>query len=754
MNGIPGKKKENIYGRNSISIPRGAQRRIPIEIWLEVVSDSTFLTLGSAKDGIPRSLLLLNRSKIESCPKTIPPAYRERPETLRALSQTCRTFREISLPLYWEHVEACFVSRSSEPWSTRVALVLLDRCKGLLRPESQHLALHVRVFSVSLSSHHIATAVSSFAKCLASLPNLDTLHILYLQSQWERNVTAAFKTVKLPAVKTIILPSHAHGILRACPNVRDVSCNEEVGEQLLDTLIQHCPKVKRIQDFEVTNEVLDELSQGLPKLREIAVPANSDLSSLSVLRNLSVIELIAKRWEYVDESLIDSEDLSAGTAYKKKLINTNQQRTEAARAILKASTGRAPKSIKMSYWEDITGMVGMMQFTYGQYWVKADEFEVLARIAFYNEGQSKEKDEPRKLRQSKHRPWRTPPAALRVPSEIWLDVVSDYNFLALDSTKDGIPRSLLLLNRNIKGSPKALPPVYHTRSETLRALSQMCRSFRETFLPLLWEHVEACFLSASNEKWSTRVARVLLDRCKGLLKRENRHLALHVRVFTVSISSDRIGTVVPLFAKCLASLPNLTTLNIMYLQSKWERNVTAEFKNIQLPTIQTVILPSHTHGILRSCPNVRDVSCNEEVGEKLLATLIQHCPKVERIQGFEIADEVLEELSEGLPNLREIAVPADIDISSLSVLNNLSVIELMANQEEDPDDCEYADVDLEDLAELKRQRIEAARAVLRASSGKAPKRIKLSYWEDITGMLGMMEITYGQYWVGAEEIEV
>ncbi|KAJ6480252.1 hypothetical protein C8R45DRAFT_350224 [Mycena sanguinolenta] len=225
-------------------------------------------------------------------------------------------------------------------------------------------------------------------------------------------------------------------------------------------------------------------------------------------------------------------------------------------------------------------------------------------------------------------------------------------------------------------------------------------------------------------------------------------------VFSVSLSSDRIGTVVPLFARCLASLPNLNTLNIMYLQSKWERNVTAEFRNIQLPTVQTIILPSHAHGILRACPNVRDVSCNEEAGEKLLDTLIQHCPKVGRIQGFEITDEVLDELCEGLPNLREIVVPADMDISSLSVLKNLSVIELMTNQEEDPDDCEYADVDLEELAETKRRRIEAARAVLRTSSGKAPKYIKLSYWEEITGMLGMMEITYGQYWVGAEEIEI
>ncbi|KAJ7627957.1 hypothetical protein DFH06DRAFT_1226763 [Mycena polygramma] len=354
----------------------GAALKVPTEIWMEIVSGANFLVLGSEKDGIPRSLLLLSRSKIPSAPKTIPPAYRVRPETLRALSQTCRTLRAIFLPLLWEHVEACITSKSGTPWLNGMSAVLLDRCKGLMKRPNQHLARYVRVFSVSLSDEQIASTVSLFARCLESLPNLETLHILYVKSEWEDIVTEAFGDVELPGVRTIILPSYAHAILAACPGVRNVSSNEEIGTQLFDTLIENCPAVERMQGFELTPARLEELSENLPKLREIAVPAHLDISSLAVINTLSVIELIAKQWEDVNEADIDAEDFSPGTAFKQKLVQARQKRIDAARAVLEASSGQAPKLIKISYWQDITGMVGMTDYTYGHYWVKADEYDV------------------------------------------------------------------------------------------------------------------------------------------------------------------------------------------------------------------------------------------------------------------------------------------------------------------------------------------------------------------------------------------
>ncbi|KAJ7667396.1 hypothetical protein B0H17DRAFT_1210199 [Mycena rosella] len=349
---------------------------IPTEIWLEIVSDSNFLILQSEKDGIPRSLLLLSRSTIPSCPKTIPSAYRGRPETLRALSQSCRALRSVFLPLLWERVEACFEPKDGTAWYARVANVLLARCRGLMKPENRSIAHHVRVVSVSLSWHRIDVVMPLFAQCLESLLNLDTLHILHLKSKSEKTVTAAFEDVELPGLRTIILPSYAHGILAACPNVRDVSCNEETGAILFKTLIDCCPNVERIQGFELNSTKLKKLAKGLPKLREIAVPYDMDINSLSVFKGLSVIELIGRMWDYVEESDFDEEDFSPSTARKRKTLQTKRQRTDAARAVLKASAGKGPKRVKVSYWESITGMVGMTDITYGKYWVSSEVFDV------------------------------------------------------------------------------------------------------------------------------------------------------------------------------------------------------------------------------------------------------------------------------------------------------------------------------------------------------------------------------------------
>ncbi|KAJ7748779.1 hypothetical protein DFH07DRAFT_560834 [Mycena maculata] len=350
---------------------------IPTEIWLEIMSQSHFLVLSSEKDGIPRSLLLLSRSKIASSPKTVPPAYRVRPETLRALSQTCRSFRSIFLPLLWEHVEGCFESKDGTAWHARVANVLLERCKGLMQRENQSLARHVRVVSVSLSWHRVAEVIPLFAQCLEALPNLDTLHILYLKSKWEKTVTAAFEDVELPNVRTVILPSYAHAILAACPHVRDVSCNEETGAKLFNTLVEYCPDVERIQGFELTAARLKKLSKNLRKMREIAVLTGAmDISSLSVLKGLSVIELMARRSEDADESDIDEDDFSAMMAHKRKILQAKLRYVKAARTVLKTSKGEAPKRIKMTYWEDITGMLGMVTIIYGKYWVKTEEFTV------------------------------------------------------------------------------------------------------------------------------------------------------------------------------------------------------------------------------------------------------------------------------------------------------------------------------------------------------------------------------------------
>ena len=71
------------------------------------------------------------------------------------------------------------------------------------------------------------SALSKFVKCLGSLPNLHTLEIGqedgYITPTLRNNaLRLKFKGVKLPQIKTLIIPPSAHPLLKQCPNVENV----------------------------------------------------------------------------------------------------------------------------------------------------------------------------------------------------------------------------------------------------------------------------------------------------------------------------------------------------------------------------------------------------------------------------------------------------------------------------------------------------------------------------------------------------
>jgi len=79
--------------------------------------------------------------------------------------------------------------------------------------------------STSNSSVFAPAFATAFIKCLESLPNLHTLEIGSEEDIWSlssRYLRRALMFVKLPQIKTLILPPAAHHLLKPCTNVEDV----------------------------------------------------------------------------------------------------------------------------------------------------------------------------------------------------------------------------------------------------------------------------------------------------------------------------------------------------------------------------------------------------------------------------------------------------------------------------------------------------------------------------------------------------
>lgn len=110
-----------------------------------------------------------------------------------------------------------------------------------------------------------------------------------------------------------------------------------------------------------------------------------------------------------------------------------------------------------------------------------------------------------------------------LPAEVWLEILSYY---------------LPISDEKISSAGAVLPSRYLLRYETIRALSQTCRSIRRFFLPLLWERIEACASPLIEDdtgywdkehviEWEVGVAEALMRQCAAVV--DNPELRLFVR---------------------------------------------------------------------------------------------------------------------------------------------------------------------------------------------------------------------------------
>ena len=119
--------------------------------------------------------------------------------------------------------------------------------------------------------------------------------------------------------------------------------------------------------------------------------------------------------------------------------------------------------------------------------------------------------------------------------------------------------------------------------------------------------------------------------CQWLYTNEDKINILTNSIATVTLVRYSSKTVLPAFANCLKVLSNLHTLRIINAHPRITTTLKNSFQHMHYPQIQKVILPSCAHNILRACPKVRQVICNQDDGSKLITTMAGACKNAESL---------------------------------------------------------------------------------------------------------------------------
>lgn len=103
-----------------------------------------------------------------------------------------------------------------------------------------------RIMTVDLTCDGTDEIVDIFVRCLAALPNLHTLEVISMGMDYSDPLCDALTGIRLPQIKTLILPSMAHCLLRHCPNIDDLTCTPfRPNEDFIQSLIAGRQKLRR-----------------------------------------------------------------------------------------------------------------------------------------------------------------------------------------------------------------------------------------------------------------------------------------------------------------------------------------------------------------------------------------------------------------------------------------------------------------------------------------------------------------------------
>ncbi|KAH7905693.1 hypothetical protein BJ138DRAFT_735342 [Hygrophoropsis aurantiaca] len=300
------------------------------------------------------------------------------------------------------------------------------------------------------------------------------------------------------------------------------------------------------------------------------------------------------------------------------------------------------------------------------------------------------------------------PTLDRIPDDMLFEIISYFPDITQEHVLFGHYRE-----------PPAIPLATRERINVLRKLSQTNQLLRTRCFPLAWTRFEVCAADAQTATFFRILGEAMKRQTAWFANAP--HLLPLVRNVTVGLTRYQAADIIPAFARCLSSMPNVQTIEVVHAHSQMTTALKNAFEGRRFPSVRTAIVPSCAHEILRCCPLVEEVTCNEDTGSTVIGAIIKgNCTRVRSLLG---TNAPLKRLVKFLPNLRAISVKEDMDvIQSLSQFPNLEVIEVNFNQSSGhrPPPSET-----EPLAGQVEKTVEAARAVLKGNKSTAEKLVRL-----------------------------
>ncbi|KAF8437488.1 hypothetical protein L210DRAFT_3545794 [Boletus edulis BED1] len=303
-------------------------------------------------------------------------------------------------------------------------------------------------------------------------------------------------------------------------------------------------------------------------------------------------------------------------------------------------------------------------------------------------------------------PFQTGPSLERIPDDVLLEVVSY------------LPIHLTTFNNR----PILIHPMYVIRCTTpartpiLRALSQTSRLLRSRCLPLAWQRtafwgpnfrrLDSSFDESIGKRTYSSIH--VLKACPYLLPL--------IRTVSVMLTTYQKAEIIPAFAACLATLPNLNTIQVVNMEWGIQTALKNAFRGKRFPSVRKISLPSPAHEIIKMCPNLEEVTCVDEHGGcKIVQSLVAaKCHQVRMLKGITTP---LTRLVDLVPNLTHASVAKGSDMTPLTGFPFLDTIEILIDY--------HIQVDLP-LSEFAALDIKKARDILKGNKSKAEKTVVLT----------------------------